>query len=101
MAPRYLGHLSPQDPMHGYLRSGVLPLLQEAPKDAGFRVFSARGTYEVYLYEEIHSGVRVVGKFFGGRKSPGGVIPHLTMAKELLALSTLRGYGFVGYPHHV
>ena len=58
---------------------------------AEFRVFSVKGD-KVYLYEEKHSGARLLGKFFPEARR---------MHQEFNNLEHLRSYGLDGYPHHV
>jgi hypothetical protein len=101
LARRYLGHLPLHDPMHRYLESEILPLLGQEPGAAEFRVFGMQGTHKVYVYEDIRSGIRVVGKFFGGRDGTASESAHRRMERELEALTTFRSYGLTGYPHHV
>jgi len=55
----------------------------------------------VYLYQERHSHVSVVGRFFvrdGAHEDARG---RERMQQEFDNLHVLRGYGFAGYPHHV
>jgi hypothetical protein len=54
------------DPLHQYLQYEILPRMGQPSNPARFRVFHLRGSNEVYLYEEQHSRVRIVGKFFAG-----------------------------------
>ena len=45
-------------------------------RNAKFRVFRMGGSNEVYLYEEKHSHVQVVGKFFAGNGHGGSHLPE-------------------------
>ena len=99
MSRQYLGHLSSQDPVHPYLVHDVLPQIGVSNRASEFRVFSMKDS-TVYLYEERHSGAKVVGKFFvrGGHHRADGT---QRMCQEFDNLQILRGYGLAGYPHHV
>jgi len=96
---QYIGHLSSQDPLHPYLVQEVLPQLGVRNGASELRVFSMKDS-KVYLYEERHSGARVVGKFFV-RSSHHTADGARRMCQEFDNLQTLRGYGMAGYPHHV
>jgi aminoglycoside phosphotransferase (APT) family kinase protein len=99
--PEYLGHLPREDPLHYYLEREILPQLGYAGGPADFRVFRLGERNAVYLYEERGSGLGVAGKFFAGAYQPGTVASHRAMDREYENLNLLRGYGLVGYPHHV
>jgi hypothetical protein len=60
----YLGHLSREDPLYGYLQYHIVPQLGFNSPDASYRVFRFNYSRNVYLYEEKHRGIRLVGKFF-------------------------------------
>jgi Phosphotransferase enzyme family len=98
---QYLGHLAANDPLSHYLRSEILPQLGYGDASAAFRVFRFKAQNDVYLYEERHSGLRVVGKFFAGPFQPGTDVSRRRMDREYENLLHLRGYGFEGYPHTV
>jgi len=66
MSKRYIGHLPGHDPLHHYLQYDILPQIGLDNHHARFRVFRMSGSNEVYMYEEKHSHVQVVGKFFAG-----------------------------------
>ncbi|MDQ6645358.1 MAG: aminoglycoside phosphotransferase family protein [Chloroflexota bacterium] len=70
---------------------------------AKFRVFRMGGSNEVYMYEEKHSNVQVVGKFFTGKGQSGSYVPEKCqrMEQEFHNLHMMRDYGLVGYPHDV
>ncbi|MDH4100103.1 MAG: aminoglycoside phosphotransferase family protein [Nitrospirota bacterium] len=97
----YLGHLSHNDPLHGYLNHEIMPQMGIHGANADFRVFGLQASNHVYLYEDSRSGVRVVGKFYGGicDRSPESACRR--MEREYQNLSYLRGLGFNGYPHYI
>lgn len=103
MSKQYVGHLPAHDPLHHYLQYDILPQLGLADYRAKFRVFRMGGSNEVYLYEEKHSHVQVVGKFFAGHAHNGFQIPetYQRMKQEFHNLHHMRGYGLVGYPHDI
>ncbi len=88
----YVGHLDTADPLHAYLAYEILPQMGLNGDAANFRVFAVKGN-KVYLYEEKHSGARVLGKFFGAGAH--------RMHREFNNLEHLRSHGLDGYPHHV
>jgi len=96
----YLGNLAGSDPLHHYLRHDILPQLGHGDAAVEFRVFRIKANDSVYLYEERHSGLRVVGKFFG-RPYQSTDSTRRRMDTEYENLLHLRGYGFDGYPHTV
>jgi aminoglycoside phosphotransferase (APT) family kinase protein len=98
----YLGHLPKEDPLYDYLCHDILPQLGV---DAGalpdFRVFQIWASNHVYLYEDVSSHVRVVGKFFGGITDRGSDVAFRHMEREFNNLSYLRDIGFNGFPHYI
>src|SRR5713101_2385542 len=83
------GHLSTQDPLHAYLCHHVLPQIGAVRGRVDFRVFSMKHA-KVYLYEESHTRLRLVGKFFsdGGHD---GYQATQRMWQEFENLQVLRG----------
>jgi aminoglycoside phosphotransferase (APT) family kinase protein len=98
---RFLGHLPYDDPLRHYLQAEILPQLGWTGTNAEFRVFRLGERSSVYLYEERHSGVRVVGKFFARLYQLGTADTNRHMDREYENLQLLRSYGLVGYPHNV
>jgi len=103
MSKQYIGHLPVHDPLHHYLQYDILPQVGLDNRYAKFRVFRMGGSNEVYLYEEKHSNVQVVGKFFAGNGNERLRVPekYQRMEQEFHNLHLIRGYGLVGYPHNV
>src|SRR5689334_14467355 len=97
----YLGQLPGDDPLYRYLQAEILPQLGSDGSGAEFGVFRVDGRRRVYFYEEQRSGIRVVGKFFGGPDYPGSPEAVRRMEREYWNLHLLRGYGLGGYPHQV
>ena len=103
MSKHYIGHLPDHDPLHHYLQYEILPQIGLDNHRAKFRVFRMGGSNEVYLYEEKHSNVQVVGKFFAGNGHSGSHIPetYQRMEQEFYNLHLMRSYGLAGYPHYI
>ena len=98
---KYLGHLSKQDPLYGYLRYDILPQLGIKGVSPDFRVYGIQASNHVYLYEDLSTQTRIVGKFFSGitGRSPETACHH--MEREFNNLNYLRSIGFTGYPHYI
>jgi len=97
----YLGHLAASDPLRLYLQDEIMPRLGCWKDNAEFRVFRLGDQRSICLYEERHSGQRVVGKFFARPYQPGNETTQRRMEREYENLQVLAGYGFTGYPHKV
>ena len=97
----YVGHLSRSDPLYGYLRHDILPQLGMDGVAPEFRVHRLRASNHVYLYEERHSGIRIVGKFFQGAAHRSAEAASRRMHAEYRNLRYLRSIGFAGFPHYV
>lgn len=99
MPAEYLGHLSKDDPLHGWLSHDVLPRMGVNAQSSHFRVFCLKEA-KVYRYEESRTGTQVVGKFFVNGHNDGPVAMD-RMRQEFENLQVLRGYGLAAYPHQV
>lgn len=69
MKGEYLGHLSRDDRLYGYLQHEIFPLLGCECRE-GIRVFGTNGSNAVYIYEERSANFKVVGKFFCSDRMP-------------------------------
>ena len=98
---KYLGHLSRNDPLYGYLCREILPQIGFGGASPDFRVYRLVGSNHVYLYEDRHTGVRLVGKFFGGTSDRSPESAFHCMEREFNNLHHLRSLGFTGYPHYI
>jgi len=100
MNGRYLGRLPASDPLHGYLKHAIFPQLGGMPHDPDFRVYQSVCSRNVYLYAEMRSGMRVVGKFY---PQPHGGAAHQANKgeTEYNNLVFLRSIGFNESPHYV
>lgn len=101
MSKHYIGHLSTHDPLHQYLQHDILPQVGQDSQAARFRVFRMQGSNEVYCYEEQHSRVQVVGKFFASNGNSKIESAYQRMEREFHNLHLLRNYGLAGYPHYI
>ncbi len=87
--------------MFGFLSRIVRDQLGVHEPKPAFRAFRLRASNEVYAYEEKHTLVRVIGKFYGHRYA-GDRDRSATLAhREYDSMQRLRGYDLVGSPHHV
>jgi hypothetical protein len=97
----YLGHLSTEDPLYGYLRRDILPQLGVNNDSPDFRVYGLLASNHVYLYEDRLSRTRIIGKFFGGISNRDNESAFRHMEREFDNLSYLRSIGFTGFPHYI
>ncbi len=101
MKGKYLGHLSRQDPLYGYLTHDILRRIGVYAPSPDFRVFELVASNAVYAYEERQTQACVVGKFFGPTFGWDRDRAMARAERECQNLETLRGFGLVGCPHHV
>ena len=98
MTVSYLGYVSHEDPVYGYLQCHIAPQLGFSSPNACYRVFRFNDSRDVYLYEEKHRRIRLVGKFFKS-SDPGHA--RKTGETEFNNLVFLRDLGFSAPPHYV
>ncbi len=94
---RYVGHLATDDPFYGYLQS-LVPQQGAYADNARYRVFRFSDSRDVYLYQEKHTGLRWIGKFFKSDR-PGEA--KRRGETEFNNLDYLRNIGFSSAPHYV
>lgn len=101
MEKTYVGHLSQDDPLHGYLQNEIQPQITGVPGSSTYRVFRLNGSNDVYQYEDRLTGTKFIGKFFLSaiRSDEKEAASRLTL--EFDNLSHLRRCGLADYPHHV
>jgi aminoglycoside phosphotransferase (APT) family kinase protein len=63
----WLGHLSKHDPLYGWLRDYVFPIIGLSYYDGIVDVYQLNGSHRIYLYKALRDGskFKVVGKFYG------------------------------------
>lgn len=96
----YLGHVSRHDPLYNYLKYEIQPKLCFSDH-CDYRVFKLNGSNDVYLYEEKHTGVRFVGKFFFSSRQPDRSVANRRMKREYDNIIYLRSLGFDKSPHYI
>lgn len=101
MCKQYLGRLPENDPLHGYLRHDIQPLLNGSTRHASYRVFRLHGSNDVYLYEDRGTGTKVVGKFFLSARAWDSKKASSRLTGEFNNICRMHDYGMAGYPHHV
>lgn len=97
----YVGHLSPDDPLHDFLGKIVRDQMQLRNRVVRFRVFRLNGTHEVYGYQEKYSRASIICKFYGPRFESEPGLAAIVAQQESDNLEILRGYDLIGFPHHV
>ncbi len=98
MVGRYLGHLPLEDPLYTYLQTHIAPQTGNVQPDACYRVFRFADSRDVYLYEDIYSGLKFVGKFF---KSSDSNHARNKGEREFNNLLFLRSLGLSSPPYCV
>ena len=88
----YLGRLPEHDPLHGYLQHDIQPQIS-ASGSPTYRVFRLHGSNDVYLYEDRHSGTKVIGNFFLSSRKKNGVKAISRLTREFENLCLMRDYG--------
>jgi Phosphotransferase enzyme family len=97
----YVGYVSRDDPLHGFLGRIIRDRMGVREGHPAFRAFRLSGSNEVYSYEERSSGVRLICKFFGTRFGWDRDKAAHFAYQEYESLRRLRRYDLVGSPHHV
>jgi hypothetical protein len=98
---KYVGYVRGDDRLHGFLTGIARDQLGVHVPTPAFRAFRLRGSNEVYAYEEKHSLVRIICKFYGARFGWDHDRAAGVAYREYDGLQRLRGYDLVGSPHHV
>ena len=101
MTGKYVGYVSGDDPLHGFLSKITRDGLGVRNPHPAFRAFRLTGSNVVYSYEEKSSRTRMICKFYGPRFSADRGRAASLAHREYESLNTLRGYQLVGSPHHV
>lgn len=97
----YLGHVREDDPLYGYLRYDIQPLITGSVGRAKYRVFRLNASNDVFLYEDKYTGTKFVGKFFLSARNRNSDKATGRLTLEFDNLCTIRDHGLTGYPHHV
>lgn len=97
----YVGYVSGDDPLHGFLGRIMYDRMGVRDPHPAFRAFRLAGSNEVYAYEEESSRARVICKFFGPRFDGDPDKAAHVARQEFDSLQRLRRYDLVGSPHHV
>jgi hypothetical protein len=101
MSRNYLGRLSENDPLHGYLQHDIQPQISGNSGKSTYRVFGLNGSNDVYLYEDRNTGSKVIGKFFRTSRKNNAAKADSRLTREFDNLHMMRDYGLAGYQHHV
>ncbi len=101
MIGSYLGHLPEHDPLFGYLKHEIFPPLSGGAAPRGFRVFRTSGSNAVYMYEEVRTNIRMIGKFFLSRRMTDTERAAGKLEREFHNLVFIRSRGFDAGLHYV
>jgi serine/threonine protein kinase len=97
----YVGRVERHDDLYPFLRTIISDRMGIRESHPTFRAYRLSGSNEVYAYEEHSSRARVICKFYGPQFGWDRDKAASTAWREYQSLETLRGYDFVGSPHHV
>jgi len=98
---KYLGHLPRKNHLYEYLSYDILPELGVHSQSPDFRVYEMQASNDVYLYEDMGSRTKLIGKFFKGIKHTSLESASNYMEQEFNNLRQLRDLGFNCYPHYI
>jgi hypothetical protein len=101
MNGKYLGYLSPGDPLYWYFQEQITPQLGVVARETRYRVFQSSHCKNVYLYEIVGTPVKIVGKFRPPAFAYGGDYARLRGETEYRNLVFMRSLGFDWFPHFV
>ncbi|MCB2188858.1 MAG: aminoglycoside phosphotransferase family protein [Deltaproteobacteria bacterium] len=101
MKVSYLGDLSRQDPLFGYLQADITPQLGIQLPEAAYRVYKFSAIQDVFLYEETHCYLRLVGKFHKAHHGRTTEQSRAVAETEYQNLCYLRSLGLDRPPHYV
>ena len=93
MIGKYVGRLSDDDPLYGFLTRVARDRLGVRGHDDSYRVFRLSGSHEVYCYEGRSTSTRIIGKFFGPRFGWDRDRAAGMAKREYESLQRLREYG--------
>lgn len=101
MARIYEGLLSQEDPLYGYLKYEIQPQLSDWDDNPEYNVYNLNGSNAVYLYEELHSGTKIIGKYFLNARESVRESAARRLRREFDNLAMMRSYGFDKPPFYV
>ena len=101
MSGTYLGRLSEQDPLHGYLQHDIQPQVCCGSGSSKYRVFKLNGSNDVYRYEDRNTGTKLIGKFFLSSRKKDAAKAGSRLTREFDNLCMMRSYGLASCHHHV
>ena len=100
MGLTYLGLLPHNDQLYDYLKYEIQPLVRQWTNCA-YRVYKYNASNDVYLYEEVHTGTKFIGKFFHSARRPNHTAACQRMEREFHHLCYMRELGFDHGFHYV
>ena len=101
MVKKYLGLLQTDDPLYDYLKYDIQPQLTDFMENPAYIVYHLSGSNEVYQYEETHTGVKMIGKYFYSDRDENRQAAAENLEKEYQKLETARSFGFDRDPFYI
>lgn len=101
MAKVYQGLLQTTDPLYDYLKYEIQPQLTEFMENPSYSVYEISGSNLVFLYEENHTGTKVIGKYFYSERDENKEEAAAKLENEFTNLEKVRALGFDCPPFYV
>jgi hypothetical protein len=101
LALEYCGLLDRHDPLFYFLKEEIIPPLNGHSTYLDIHVFKMEGSKQIYLYEEEHTGIKIIGKFFPSSNRQNGFGQRSWAEHEFYNLCMVRAYGLASTPHRV
>ena len=101
MAKAYQGLLSTSDPLYDYLKYEIQPQLTDFMEDPSYTVYELSSSNLVFMYEENHTGTKVIGKYFYSERDENKELAAAKLENEFTTLETARSLGFDCEPFYV
>lgn len=101
MAGEYTGIVQQDDPLYGYLKYEVQPQTGNDCEDPIYHAFRLNGSNPVYLYEEEHTGTKIICKYFLSETITDPEFALKKLEREYFNLSTMRTFGFDQSPYYI
>ena len=101
MVKKYLGLLQSEDPLYDYLKYDIQPQLTGFIEEPSYNVYGLNGSNLVFLYEEIQTGAKMIGKYFYSERDENREEAAEKLEREYANLEQARALGFDEPPFYI